>query len=235
MKGVEMTKPLRGLLWLLILSTPALAPPAAGAFRAEPLGPLTQDRRPKSRSSCRTRRTTRSWVCLVWSFRRTDQEVTAAAKVLDGRALERPRVRARVLHDSAEVRGVDSGDGRPSRCPTRSGAKSAPTSCSPASRRRRGNDFEVEFRILATRADSEGRQTFGKAYTCRFQNPRACAHYIADDIHKDTRALDGVAQTKLAFVSDRHGSARDGPADARRRPPARRSTSPTTTARTRCA
>jgi TolB protein len=72
--------------------------------------------------------------------------------------------------------------------------------------RRRGNDFQVEFRMLATRADSEGRQTFGKAYTCRFQNPRACAHYIADDIHKDTRALDGVAQTKLAFASDRHGT-----------------------------
>ena len=58
----------------------------------------------------------------------------------------------------------------------------------------------------ATRADSEGRQTFGKSYTCRLQAPRACAHYIADDIHKDTRALDGVAQTKIAFASDRHGT-----------------------------
>jgi TolB protein len=72
--------------------------------------------------------------------------------------------------------------------------------------RRRGNDFQIEVRMLATRADSEGRQTFGKSYTCRFQNPRACAHYIADDIHKDTRALDGVAQTKIAFASDRHGA-----------------------------
>jgi TolB protein len=72
--------------------------------------------------------------------------------------------------------------------------------------RRRSNDFQVDLRMLATRADSEGRQTFGKSYTCRLQAPRACAHYIADDIHKDTRALDGVAQTKIAFVSDRQGT-----------------------------
>ncbi len=75
-----------------------------------------------------------------------------------------------------------------------------------AEARRRSNDFQIDLRILATRADSEGRQTFGKSYTCRLQNPRACAHYIADDIHKDTRALDGIAQTKLAFISDRHGT-----------------------------
>jgi TolB protein len=75
-----------------------------------------------------------------------------------------------------------------------------------AEARRRSNDFQIDLRMLATRADSEGRQTFGKSYTCRFQNPRACAHYIADDIHKDTRALDGVAQTKIAFASDRHGA-----------------------------
>lgn len=72
--------------------------------------------------------------------------------------------------------------------------------------RRRGDELLVELRMLAVRADSEGRQTFGKAYTCRLQNPRACAHAIADDVHKDTRALDGVAQTKLAFASDRHGT-----------------------------
>jgi TolB protein len=72
--------------------------------------------------------------------------------------------------------------------------------------RRRGADLIVEFRMLSARADTEGRQTFGEAFTCRLQNPRGCAHAIADVVHKSTRALDGIARTKLAFASDRHGT-----------------------------
>ena len=42
------------------------------------------------------------------------------------------------------------------------------------------------------------------------RGPRDCAHQIADDFHKDNRNLDGVARTKLAFVSDRDGARQKG-------------------------
>jgi Tol biopolymer transport system component len=110
-----------------------------------------------------------------------------------------------VLHDSAQGLGGDSSRGGES-LPYAQWRELGADFVLAGAARRRGDELLVELRILAVRADSEGRQTFGKAYTCRLQNPRACAHAIADDVHKDTRALDGVAQTKLAFASDRHGT-----------------------------
>jgi TolB protein len=72
---------------------------------------------------------------------------------------------------------------------------------------RRGGDLAVELRMIGVRGEAQGKQSFGRAYpNCKLDNPRACAHAIADDWHKQTRGLDGVARTKLAFVSDRHGS-----------------------------
>jgi len=46
---------------------------------------------------------------------------------------------------------------------------------------------------------------FGREYTGSGANPRAYAHTIADEIHKSQRALNGVAQSKLTFASDRDG------------------------------
>ncbi len=73
--------------------------------------------------------------------------------------------------------------------------------------RRRGEEFEVDLRSIAVRGRDPGSQHFGRQYQgCTTETPRACAHYIADDFHKETRGLDGVAQTRLAFVSNRDGS-----------------------------
>jgi len=45
---------------------------------------------------------------------------------------------------------------------------------------------------------------FSASYTsCTVENPRACAHMISDDLHKRLRLLDGLAQTRFAFTSDR--------------------------------
>jgi TolB protein len=69
---------------------------------------------------------------------------------------------------------------------------------------RNGDEVAVELRMIGVRGASQGKQGFGKAYpNCRLSNPRFCAHSIADDFHKEVRQLDGVARTKLAFVSDR--------------------------------
>ena len=201
-----MTKPLREFLWLLTLSIPVLVPPVADyAVRAERLDGPAQD--------------SQTEVSIIMSnpanhpklglpdlvVQGTDQEVSAAAKILTDVLwtdldfereyyMIQQKVTASIPATSAET------------LPYAQWREVGADFVLAGVARRRGNDFQVDFRILATRADSEGRQTFGKSYTCRFQNPRACAHYIADDIHKDTRALDGVAQTKLAFVSDRHGT-----------------------------
>jgi TolB protein len=72
---------------------------------------------------------------------------------------------------------------------------------------RHGTEITIELRMIGIRGDLQGRQAFGAAYpNCRVDNPRYCAHAIADDFHKKTRGLDGVARTRLAFASDRDGA-----------------------------
>jgi TolB protein len=51
---------------------------------------------------------------------------------------------------------------------------------------------------------------FGKAYTSGGANPRRYAHMAADDIHQTQRALHGVAESRLAFASDRDGDRMSG-------------------------
>jgi TolB protein len=66
---------------------------------------------------------------------------------------------------------------------------------------REGTGFSVSLQLVSVTTRQAG---FGKKYTpCTTRNPRACAHAISDSIHKDIRRLDGVAQTKLTFTSDR--------------------------------
>ena len=75
---------------------------------------------------------------------------------------------------------------------------------------RSGQDLVIELRLMEVRAATRGRVVFGAKYTCRLQQARFCAHSIADDIHKKTKGLDGVARTKLAFTSDRDSARVDG-------------------------
>jgi TolB protein len=73
--------------------------------------------------------------------------------------------------------------------------------------RRDGANIVLEAKLVSTKAPDEGRQRFSAEYrNCRLDQLRLCAHTVADDFHKRTRGLDGVARTKIAFVSDRAGA-----------------------------
>ena len=67
-----------------------------------------------------------------------------------------------------------------------------------------GKDFQLAIQIVIVRGDKRGTVIHAQVYQpCTVANPRGCAHFAADDIHKKVRGLDGVAQTRLAFASDR--------------------------------
>jgi len=66
------------------------------------------------------------------------------------------------------------------------------------------NEFQLDLRVVIVRGDKRGQVLHGSTVQhCTTRNPRACAHFIADELHKRIRGLDGVAQTRLAFASDR--------------------------------
>jgi len=70
--------------------------------------------------------------------------------------------------------------------------------------RRDGERLVIDLRLIGVRGASQGRQAFGARYPgCRFDQLRTCAHSIADDFHRETRGLEGVALTKIGFISDR--------------------------------
>jgi TolB protein len=58
----------------------------------------------------------------------------------------------------------------------------------------------VQIRLLSV---TTRQSAFAKEYSGTAANARLYAHTIADEIHKQQRALRGVARTKLAFSSDR--------------------------------
>jgi TolB protein len=77
--------------------------------------------------------------------------------------------------------------------------------------RRSGASFTVEMKVLRSRGEPVGEQKFGSEYAnCAMNNPRYCAHFIADDMHLKLRNLTGVARTKLAFASDRDATRQAG-------------------------
>jgi TolB protein len=70
----------------------------------------------------------------------------------------------------------------------------------------------VQVRLFNVRARQSA---FGKEYSGSIANPRLYAHTIADEIHRQQRALQGVALTKLTFASDRDGDRVSGTVENR--------------------
>lgn len=68
--------------------------------------------------------------------------------------------------------------------------------------RNTGASLQVDIRVMSVDRQVS---TFGKRYACSARGMRECAHTIADEFHKERRNLDGVARTRLAFISDRDG------------------------------
>ena len=60
--------------------------------------------------------------------------------------------------------------------------------------------IEVTARLFSVRSLESA---FGVVYTGSNRNVRVYAHQLADEIHRHQRGLDGVARSRLAFVSDR--------------------------------
>ena len=75
-----------------------------------------------------------------------------------------------------------------------------------------GNLLRVEVRLFNVRSRQS---VFGKVYSGSPANPRSYAHMSADEIYQTQRALKGVAQTKLTFVSDRDGELMGGTVERR--------------------
>jgi TolB protein len=65
---------------------------------------------------------------------------------------------------------------------------------------KQGTGLRIQVRLFNVRS---GRVVFAREYSGSAGNPRVYAHTISDEIHKDQRALNGVARTKLTFSSDR--------------------------------
>ena len=79
--------------------------------------------------------------------------------------------------------------------------------------RKTGNGVAVQFRLInvASGASAMAKEYTGAARTIAVTDSRLYAHTIADEIHKEQRALNGIARTKIAFTSDRDGERIRGP------------------------
>jgi TolB protein len=64
-----------------------------------------------------------------------------------------------------------------------------------------GDRLRVDFRLFRVATQQ---QVLAQRYEGDARNPRRMAHRISDDILLQQRGLKGVAQTKLAFISDRN-------------------------------
>lgn len=78
--------------------------------------------------------------------------------------------------------------------------------------RQNASSLTVQVRLFDV---TEQRSVWAKEYTAAASNPRAFAHTISDELHKEQRSLDGVARTKLAFSSDRDGERARGTVEQR--------------------
>ena len=78
--------------------------------------------------------------------------------------------------------------------------------------RQNASSLTVQARLFDVSAQ---RSVWAKEYTAAASNPRTFAHTISDELHMDTRKLQGVARTKLAFASDRDGERARGTVEQR--------------------
>jgi TolB protein len=71
----------------------------------------------------------------------------------------------------------------------------------------------VQFRLInvSNGASAMAKEYSGSARTIQVADSRQYAHTIADELHKEQRALNGIARTKIAFTSDRDGERIRGP------------------------
>ena len=76
-----------------------------------------------------------------------------------------------------------------------------------------GSGVTVQFRLInvATGGSAMAKEYSGAASTMQAAEVRLYAHTIADELHKEQRALNGIARTKIAFTSDRDGERIRGP------------------------
>lgn len=75
--------------------------------------------------------------------------------------------------------------------------------------RENAGKIDVEIRLASVK--KPGVVAFARSFGgCTLAAIRYCAHTIADDMHKEIRALNGIARTRLAFVSDRDAEALQG-------------------------
>lgn len=74
------------------------------------------------------------------------------------------------------------------------------------------NGIKVEMRLFHVRTRQS---VYAREYAGSGSNPRLYAHKIADEIYQSQRALSGVAETKLTFVSDRDGERLGGTIEER--------------------
>jgi TolB protein len=79
--------------------------------------------------------------------------------------------------------------------------------------RREGGMLRLEVRLHDSRT---GQMAFGREYAGPETSPRAIAHMAADEILRDQAGIEGLAHSRLAFVSDRLGSFREPTGSVRR-------------------
>ena len=64
---------------------------------------------------------------------------------------------------------------------------------------------EDQLRFMARLFNVAARNSlFGVEYSGSVSNIRVFAHQLSDEIHRDQRGLEGVARSKIAFISDRN-------------------------------
>ncbi len=79
--------------------------------------------------------------------------------------------------------------------------------------RKTSSGVAVQFRLInvQTGVSAMAKEYSGSARTIQPAESRQYAHTIADEVHKEQRALNGIARTKIAFTSDRDGERIRGP------------------------
>jgi TolB protein len=75
-----------------------------------------------------------------------------------------------------------------------------------ASAKRTGADLTLDLHVIGVSGDRLRKDEFPRQFGCQMSDLRTCAHTIANRLHKELRNVDGVAMTRLAFVSDRGGA-----------------------------